>query len=185
MPAMLGIVLRIETTTNDVSFFKHYRKVEHRNGPSSMGFAPMKKTVYSLGDLAGILFACNRRYLAHLSALDDFSAGVKLMDRVTRPRKIEGKTIKGVDFFNHTERTLLGALRNPKFNIAGIRRADLSPLLQELSPSALSRQIRRLRHLGLIKRVARTYRYYLTRAGRAVIAAASQITEYGIIPALA
>jgi len=180
----LGIVLRIETTTNDVSSFKHYRKVEHRNGPSSMGFAPMKKTVYSLGDLAAILFACNRRYLAHLSTLDDFSAGVKLMDRVTRPRKIEGKTIKGVDFFNPTERTLIGALQNPKFNIAGIRRADLSPLLEQISPSALSRQIRRLRHLGLVKRVAKTYRYYLTRAGRAVIAAASHITEYGIVPAL-
>ena len=51
----LGIVLRIETTTSDVSSFKHYRKVEHRNGPSSMGFALMKKTVYSLGDLAAIL----------------------------------------------------------------------------------------------------------------------------------
>jgi hypothetical protein len=180
-----GIVLRIETTTNDVSSFKHYRKVEHRKGPSSTGFAPMKKTVYSLGDLTGILFACNRRYLAHLSALDDFSAGVRLLDRVTRPRKVEGKTVKGVDFFNPTERTLLGALQNPKFNIAGVRRADLAPLLDSISPSALSRQIRRLRHLGLIKRAGRTYRYYLTCAGRAVIAAASHITEYAIIPALA
>jgi len=26
-----GIVPRIETTTNDVSSFKHYRKVEHRS----------------------------------------------------------------------------------------------------------------------------------------------------------
>jgi len=86
----LGTILRIETTTNDVSSFKHYRKVEHRKGPSSTGFAPMKKNIYSLGDLAGILFACNRRYLAHLPALDDFSAGVRLLDRVTRPRKVEG-----------------------------------------------------------------------------------------------
>ena len=181
----LGTILRIETTTNDVSFFKHYRTVEHRKGPSCKAFAHMKKNIYSLGDLTGILSACNRRYLAHLSALDDFSAGVKLLDRVTRPRKIEGKTVKGVDFFNPTERTLLGALQNPKFNIAGVRRADLAPLLDKLSPSALSRQIRRLRHLGLIKRAAKTYRYYLTCAGRAVIAAASHITEYGILPALA
>jgi hypothetical protein len=180
-----GIVLRIETTTNDVSSFKHYRKVEHRKGPSSTGFAPMKKNIYSLGDLTGILFACNRRYLAHLSALDDFSAGVRLLDRVTRPRKVDGKTVKGIDFFNPTERTLLGALQNPKFNIAGVRRADLAPLLSKLSPSALSRQIRRLRHLGLVKRAAKTYRYYLTCAGRAVIAAAAHITEYGLIPALA
>ena len=30
-----GCVLRIETTTNDVSFFKRHRKVEHRSGPPS------------------------------------------------------------------------------------------------------------------------------------------------------
>ena len=179
-----GIVLRIETTTNDVSFFKHHRKVEHRKGPSSAGFAPVKKTIYSLMTWQ-ILLGCNRRYLAHLSALDDFSAGVRLLDRVTKPREVEGKTVKGINFFNPTERTLLGALQNPRFNIAGVRRADLAPLLEHLSPSALSRQLRRLRDLGLIKRVAGTYRYYLTRAGRAVIAAASHITEYGIVPALA
>jgi len=180
-----GIVLRIETTTNDVSSFKHYRKVEHRKAPASTGFAPMKKNIYSLGDLTGILFACNRRYLAHLSALDDFSAGVRLLGRVTRPRKVDGKTVKGIDFFNPTERTLLRALQNPKFNIAGVRRADLAPLLEKISPATLSRQMRRLRYLGLIKRAAKTYRYYLTRAGRTVIAAASHITEYAVIPALA
>ena len=93
--------------------------------------------------------------------------------------------MKGVDFFNPTGRTLPGALQNPKFNIAGVRRAGLAPVLDSISPSALSRHIRRLRHPGLIKRAGRTYRYYLTCAGRAVIAAASRITEYAIIPALA
>jgi len=36
-------ILRIETTTNDVSFFKHYREVEHRNGEKSMQYAALKK----------------------------------------------------------------------------------------------------------------------------------------------
>ncbi len=27
-----GKILRIETTSNDISFFKHYREVEHRDG---------------------------------------------------------------------------------------------------------------------------------------------------------
>ena len=43
-----GIVLRIETTSNDVSFFKHHRKVEHRQGPSTRELAPVKKSIYSL-----------------------------------------------------------------------------------------------------------------------------------------
>jgi hypothetical protein len=36
-------VLRLETTTNDVSFFKHHRKVEHRDGHESREIAPLKR----------------------------------------------------------------------------------------------------------------------------------------------
>src|SRR6516162_10590922 len=46
-----ALVLRIETTTNDVSTFKHYRKVEHQQGPASYALAPVKKNIYSLTDL--------------------------------------------------------------------------------------------------------------------------------------
>jgi hypothetical protein len=63
-----GIVLRIETTTNDVSFFKHHRKVEHRTGPTTRELAPVKKSIYSLIDLREILLRCNRCYIAHLSS---------------------------------------------------------------------------------------------------------------------
>src|SRR5271157_2816587 len=67
-----GLVLRLETTTNDVSAFKHYRKVEHRQGPATRALAPVRKTIYSLKDLREILLGCNRRYLEYLSSLDDF-----------------------------------------------------------------------------------------------------------------
>jgi hypothetical protein len=180
-----GCVLRIETTTNDVSFFKHYRKVEHRQGPATRGLAPVKKTIYSLIDLREILFACNRRYLEHLSALDDFSSGVRALDRLTKPRSIEGRTVKGINFFDPIDKALLHALQNPRVNIAGIRRADIRPLLDAISPARLSRQLRRLRDIGVIKRVAGTYRYYLTRAGRAATAALCRVTQSVIIPALA
>jgi hypothetical protein len=181
----VGCVLRIETTTNDVSFFKHHRKVEHRQGPATRALAPVKKTIYSLIDLREILFACNRRYLAHLSALDDFSAGVRALDRLTKTRTVDDKTVKGINFFDPTDNALLHALQNPRVNIAGIRRADLLPLLDQLSPHRLSRQLRRLRDIGLIKRVTGTYRYYLTRIGRAATAALCRVTQTIIIPALA
>ena len=179
-----GIVLRIVTTTNDVSFFKHHRKVEHRDGPPTRELAAVKKSIYSLIDLREILLGCNRRYLAHLSALDDFAAGVRALDRLTKPRKIEEKTVKGINFFEPGDSALLHALQNPKVNIAGVRRADLLPDLQMFSPNRLSRQLRRLLDLGVIKRVTGTYRYYLTKAGRAATAAAERLTEATIIPAL-
>jgi hypothetical protein len=186
-----GIVLRIETTTNDVSFFKHHRKVEHRGGRASTRgraptreLAPVKKSIYSLIDLREILLGCNRRYLAHLSALDDFSAGVRALGRLTKPREIDGKTVKGINFFEPGDNALLHALQNPRLNIAGVRRADLLPSLEMFSPNRLSRQLRRLLDIGVIKRVSGTYRYYLTKAGRAATAAAERLTEATIIPAL-
>jgi hypothetical protein len=42
----LSRVLRIETTSNSVSFFKHHRRVEHLDGGWEMKFAPVKKTIY-------------------------------------------------------------------------------------------------------------------------------------------
>jgi hypothetical protein len=177
-----GSVLRIETTTNDVSFFKHHRKVEHRQGPPTRELAPVKKSIYSLIDLREILFACNRRYLEHLSALDDFSAGVRALERLTKTRAVDDKTVKGINFFDPTDRALLHALQDPRVNIAGVRRADLSPRLDHLSPNRLSRQLRRLRDIGVIKRVTGTYRYYLTRIGRAATATICRLTETVIIP---
>jgi hypothetical protein len=43
-----GLVLRVETVANDVSFFKHHRRVEHRDGTWEMKTAPLKKSIYSL-----------------------------------------------------------------------------------------------------------------------------------------
>jgi hypothetical protein len=180
-----GCVLRIETTTNDVSFFKHHRKVEHRQGPQTRALAPVKKSIYSLIDLREILFGCNRRYLEHLSALDDFSAGVRALDRLTRPRTVDNKTVKGINFFDPTDNALLHALQDPRVNIAGVRRADLLPLLDQLSPDRLSRQLRRMRDIGVIKRVTGTYRYYLTPMGRAATAAICRVTESIIVPMMA
>ena len=177
-----GCVLRIETTTNDVSFFKHHRKVEHRDGPPTRDLAPVKKTIYSLIDLGEIMLGCNRRYLAHLSALDDFSAGVRALDRITRPRTVGDKTVKGINFFAPGDHALLHALQDPKVNIAGIRRGDLLPGLGIFSPAQLSRQLRRLLDLGVIKRVRGSYHYYLTNAGRAATAAAERLIQAVIIP---
>jgi len=52
------------------------------------------------------------------------------------------------------------------------------------SSARLSRQLRRLLDLGVIKRVTGTYRDDLTKAGRAATAAAQRLTAIVIIPAM-
>ena len=63
-----GFILRIETTVNDVSFFKNHRQVEHRDGTTQTKSTSMKKGIYSLPALREVLCAANRRYLEFISA---------------------------------------------------------------------------------------------------------------------
>lgn len=105
------------------------------------------------------------------------------MQRLSQPRVGVDSGVKGLNFFDATEQTLLRTLQLGKFNIHGWRRADLLAHLH-ISPSAMSRQLKRLHLLGLIKKVAHTYRYYLTRLGRAAIAAACSLTRFNIVPAM-
>jgi len=93
----LDLVLRIETTVNNVSFFKHYRKVEHRDGTESRKLAPMKKGIYSLTPLRDLLSAANHRYLQFISAIDDMTAAVKkvnkLSHRIVKNLKFSGNIL--------------------------------------------------------------------------------------------
>ena len=111
------------------------------------------------------------------------SSGQRDLARLCEPQRESDPTIKGLNFFERTEQRLLRALQRPEFNIHWMRRADLKPFVSNLSDSRLSRQLHRLRSLGLIKRVTRSHRYYLTRSGRAAIAAACSLTQFQIVPA--
>jgi hypothetical protein len=142
----------------------------------------VKKTIYSLIDLRETLLGCNRWYRAHLSALDDFSAGVRSLARLTKSRQVRGRTVKGLNFFAPAERALLHAIEDPKGNIAGFRRCGLLSVLSIFSPTRLSRQLRRLLDIGVVKRATGTYRYYLTKAGRGAVAAAARLTQTAIVP---
>src|SRR5476651_1222403 len=165
--------------------FKHHRKVEHKNGQSTYELAALRKTIYSLIELREIMLGCNQRYLAFLSSLDDPSAGERDLQRLSQPRVgSDERRVKGLNFFNGCEQALLRALQRGEFNVHGLRRADLARHV-DMSASVLSRQLSRLRTLGLIKKVAHTYRYYLTRLGRAAIAAACSLTRFNIVPILA
>jgi len=84
-----GRMWRLECTANDVPFFKHHRKVEPRDGPPTYQVAALKKSRFSLGDLAGLMRAACARYWACLSALEDRSGGSVKLARITEPARDE------------------------------------------------------------------------------------------------
>ena len=180
-----GIVLRIETTVNDVSFFKHYRTVEHRDGSKEQKVAPMKKSIYSLPALTEIMRASNRRYLAFLSELADPTAGVKKVEQLSTPAQLGDRTYRGFNLFAAQDLNLFTTLLRGEVALGVLRNAWLRRHLTGCTGPQVSRMLKRLHVHGLIKKVGKTYRYHLTERGREIAATALKLRELVVIPSLA
>jgi len=179
-----GRILRIECTSNDITFFRHHRKVEHRDGSSEHKVAALKKSIYSLTDLDELMAAACRRYLDFVGALEDHTAQRHDLDRISRPVRDDGdRTWRGFNLFLTEDLTVLLAILRGEFALNGLSGRRLRAVLRDKTSAQIGRILKRLRLHGLIRRVGHTYRYYLTSFGRRALIAACKLTENLIIPA--
>ncbi|MBI4958233.1 MAG: helix-turn-helix transcriptional regulator [Desulfovibrio sp.] len=180
-----GLVLRIETTANDVTFFRHHRMVEQRDGTREFKLAAVKKSIYSLQPaLRDLLCASNQRYLDFISEMNDPSSGIKALDKISTSVEENGRTYKGFNFFSAEDQRLFEMILRGEFNISGMRNSDIRSHLIKRTSSQVSHLLKRLRMHGLIKKIGKTYKYYLTNFGRHVALAGLKLKHLVLIPSL-
>jgi hypothetical protein len=203
-----GVVLRIECTTSDVKSFTHYRKVEPRRSPGATARksvdkagsaacgprakapdrqqAPMRKTLYSLPALSEAMRAVNHRYLTHISQWQDRTKERHDLRRLTASvRDEKERSHRGVNFFREDDQQFMAALLRGEHHLRGLRNRTLGGRLPGWSPAKIGRTLRRFRAHGLLKRVAGTHKYYLTKHGSASLVVGRQLVERLVLPALA
>jgi hypothetical protein len=179
-----GFILRIETTVNDVSFFQHYRRVEHRDGTTETKWTSMKKGIYSLPALREVLCAANRRYLEFISTIDTPTAGIDALRKISASMREGEHTYPGFNLFSAEDQALMEALARGEYCIRGVSNKAIRKRFPTKTSAQVSRMLKRLRIHGMIKKVGRTYHYYLTQLGRTVAIAGTKIKELVLIPQL-
>jgi len=181
-----GFILRVETTTNDVSFFRHHRMVEQRDGQRVMKLADLKKSIYSLfPDLASVSLAANNRYIQFLSAIDDPTPGLKALSKISESVEEREHRYRGFNLFDDDDQSLFEILCRGEFFIHGFRNRSLREHLGRFRSTQISRLLKRLRLHGIIKKIGRTYKYYLTELGRHVAVAGLTLKNLFLVPELA
>ncbi len=179
-----GLILRIEVTVNDVSFFQQYRPVQSRDGSTESKWTKMKKNIYSLKPLVELLRAANLRYLQVLSQIETPEVGSKILDQFTSSRKENNHSFKGFNFFAPEDSALLRILLRGEFAISGFTNKLLRGLLARKNTGQIARLLKRLRVHGLIKRVGSRYKYYLTRLGMHIASTVLKLRELFVLPQL-
>ena len=179
-----GFILRIETTVNNVAFFRHQRTVRHRDGTASTKMAPMKKALTSLSGLQALLHLINQHYLAFISTVETPEVGVRKLHKVTETITVKQHTYKGFNLLNEEDASCLRLLVQPEFLVDGISNAALRQHLTDKNSGQVSRLIKRLRVHGILKKVANRYRYFLTTLGQQVVLTAFKLKDLFVIPQL-
>jgi len=179
-----NLVLRIETTSNDVKFFKHHRWVEHRDGTGEMKNAPVKKSIFSLSVLTKLMKESNCRYLEYISSIDDPTPAILDLKKVSEPTRDGNRSYRGFNLFHGEDQKLFEIISRGEFNISGFRNKFIRQCMPEKTSHQISRMIKRLHKHGLIKKIGNTYKYYLTKLGRRVISTGLKLKEMYIIPTL-
>ena len=180
-----GRVLRIEATSNDITFFRHHRKVVGRDGQEHYKMAALKKSIYSLSDVVEILGAACQRYLDFIGTLEDRTPARLDLDHISAPvRDSLDRSWRGFNLFLKEDYTVLHTILRGEFTINGLSNKRLRALLPNKSSGQIARILRRLRLHHLIKRVAHTYRYYLTALGRRLITTCHKLYQSIILPNL-
>ena len=153
-----GFLLRIETTVNNVSFFRHFRQVQHRDGTTTTRWAPMKKSIYSLPALREALSAANHRYLKFIAAIRTPEVGVEKLHRLAETVTENQHRHKGFNLFSEEDTCLFRSLLQGEFCISGFTNQQLrNRYLPHKSASQVTRLLKRLRVHGIIKKVGQRY----------------------------
>jgi hypothetical protein len=173
-----GRVLRIEATSNDITFFRHHRKVVGRDGQEQYKMAELKKSIYSLSDVVGILGAVCRRYLDFIGTLEDQTKARLDLEHISSPvRDPLDRSWRGFNLFFKEDRNVLLAILHGEFFINGLSNKRLGVLMPDILSAQIARILRRLRLHNLIKRVGHTYRCYLTALGRRLITTCCKLQQ--------
>lgn len=179
-----GSVLRVETTINNPYEFQAYRPKEG-DPDGACAWRYLRKGIADLHRRAEIADGCNQRYLEALASLHSEEPLRQLVGSVCRPRRWKGKRVRALRPWSAEDGNLLTVISRGEFMIHGFRNRDLVPQLypavrqtlaeRHRASGGVTRKLRLLRAHGIIRKIAGTHRYMLTKKGRAITTA---IIEY-------
>jgi hypothetical protein len=183
-----GLVLRIETTINDPTEFRVRRR---QKGSRKLTWQPLPKGVAWLWRFAEVSRSANSRYLQALAVVDDDGAARRVLDRVTKPAKLNGRRRRALQPMSPADQALFLAVLRGEHHLHGFRNRDLANRLYAQGTKdagerrrrcgRVTRLIQVLRAHGLVAKIPRTRRYRVTAQGEALMSAAIYV-RYKYLP---
>ena len=185
-----GSVLRIEVTFNNISELKVIRDVHQKNGEVVKKLTNMKRSIYSIEHIIRFAKAAINRYTDFLSKMDNNDKGLKELRQLTERKTENGNNYKGFNPLHKDDFLLFQQLLNGGFVANGVTNKTFREALSKTSDqfnwnsSKVGRFFKRLRVFGLLRKVNKSYKYFLTKKGKMILILSIKLRNLTAIPEL-
>lgn len=171
-----GNNLRIEVTINNPKDFKIPKvkeKVQDGKIIQAMEWVPMGKSIANLYRYVEISKAIIKRYLEAVPDISLNKVSDKELMSISAPKKVKGRRYSGFNLLSRETAAVLSVIASGDFILTGFDNKSVRQRLYQDSNSQkvinkTTRLFSKLKAHGLIKKVPRKNRYYLTSRGRTI-----------------
>ena len=172
-----GNNLRIEVTINNPKDFKVLKEKEkiinHKEIVKEKVWLPMGKSISNLYRYVEISKSITKRYIDALPTIDLNKPTLSEIKNISEKIKVNNKTITGFNLLNKETLKVFQVISNGKYLINGFTNKSIrKEIFNDDSNYIINKTTRLLYKLkvhGIIKKVARKNKYYLTTNGRDLI----------------
>ena len=173
-----GNNLRIEVTINNPKDFKVLKEkeriIEHKEIVKEKVWTPMGKSISNLYRYVEISKSITKRYIEALPEIDLNKPTLSEIKNISEKIEVNDKIISGFNLLNKETLKVLQVISNGKYLINGFTNKSIRKEIFDESDSKYvinktTRLLYKLKCHGIIKKVARKNKYYLTTNGRNLI----------------
>ena len=173
-----GNNLRIEVTINNPKDFKILKErekiLEHKEIVKEKVWLPMGKSISNLYRYVEISKSIIKRYIEALPEIDLNKPTLREIKNVSEKIEVNEKIISGFNLLNNETLKVLQVISNGKYLINGFtNKSKRKEIFKESDSKYIinktTRLLFKLKAHGIIKKVARKNKYYLTTNGRNLI----------------
>ncbi len=174
-----GNNLRIEVTINNPRDFKILKEKEklinHKEFQTVKEWVPMGKSIANLYRYIEISKSITKRYLEAMPEITIDKVSVEDVSKISTSKEVNGRRYSAFNVLNSETLLLFQIISNGDFLINGFNNKNVRQrYFKENNESAkninkITRLFSKLKAHGIIKKVARKNKYYLTNEGRKLI----------------
>lgn len=178
-------IIRIETTSYNITKIRAVRCCISRSGKTEIKRAQLTRSLKDIQVFWRFARHANTRMLHRLSDIWTRCYTPQHLRRLAHRTDTKGHAYRGFNLFDDHDGAIIKAINSPSYDLAGFKRSDLLAAVPDLTRHQATYALKRLRAHGLIKKEARSHRYFPTRLGRQSQTASVALHNLVLLPLLA